>query len=235
MGRVIRVSVPSGVKRQIVKQLNSAANFRVLAKATQVEVKKTVMPRISKQIAVHYSSMLGAIQVFLDSPGIASTGNSGVRQVTVLNAKGARVRVSTGSWQRLNPAYAASNPRSKTFWRKGSRKPDYVQLSELYRKATRGALAKRKPVVRAESFPIKKSGNIEMRFEVDLGNLPFPLGDIIGKSFVDAKKQQFASFSILGAGRRDITRIAFPERQRPVISALAARLGRDMRIDLRNG
>lgn len=235
MGRVLRVTVPKGVRRIVTKQMNTQTNVKILIKATQNEVKKTVIPKMRKQFGQHYQNMLQSIQQFLDNPGVASVGNTGVRQVSVLGASGTRVRVTTGSWQKLGTKYARRSPRSQTFWRKGSNRDGYAQLNLLYKQAVQGAVKRRKPVVRAESFPIRKSGNFELRFELDLGTLPFPLDGIMGEAFISGKKTQIAGFSILGGGRRDITRISFPERQRPVVSAIAARLGRDLRFALKNG
>ena len=235
MAKVLRVTVPKGVRRVLTKQMQTQANLRVIIQATKVEAERTVVPRMSRQFGQHYQSLLISIQQFLDNPGVASIGSTGVRQVSVLGANGTRVRVSTGSWQKLGKRYAKRSPQSRTFWRKGSKADGYQHLSSLYRTAVQGALKRRKPVVRAESFPIKKSGNIELRFELDLGTLPFPLDGIMGESFISGKRTQISGFSISGGGRRDITRIAFPERQRPVISAIAARLGRDLRVSLKNG
>ena len=235
MGKVLRVTVPKGVRRLVPQQLRTPANVKILIRATQIEVEKTVMPKMAKQFGQHYRNMLQSIQQFLDSPGVASIENTGVRRVSVVGANGTRTRVGTGSWQKLGRSYAKKKPRSKTFWRKGSNREGYIQLNLLYKQAVQGALKRRKPVVRAESFPIKKSGNFELRFELDLGTLPFPLDGIMGEAFIEGKKTQIAGFSILGGGRRDITRIAFPERQRPVISAIAAKLGRDLRLALKNG
>lgn len=237
MGKVLRITIPKGVKRIITKQMNTQANVKILISATKKEAEKTVIPRMSKQFGQHYQNLIASVQQFLDNPGVESIGTTGVRQVSIMSAKGARVRVSTGSWQKLSQKYASRKPRSTTFWRKGSAVASTGQLADLYKQATQGALKRRKPVVRTGAFPIKKSGNIEIKFELDLDTLPFPLDGIIGESFIDGKKQPIAGFSLLknGGGRRDITRIAFPERQRPVISAIAARLGRDLRVDLKKG
>tara|TARA_R110000803_G_scaffold100377_1_gene168485 strand:+ start:226 stop:939 length:714 start_codon:yes stop_codon:yes gene_type:complete len=237
MGKVLRVTIPKGVRRILTKQMSTQANVRVLIQATKPEINKTIMPKMKKQFGQHYQNMLQSVQDFLDNPGVISIDKTGVRQVSVLGANGTRVRVKTGSWQKLGGRYAKRSPISKSFWRKGSNNAGYEQLNLLYKKAVQGARKRKKPIVRAESFPIKKSGNFELRYELDLGTLPFPLDGIMGEAFIGGKKTQISGFSILpkGGGRRDITRIAFPESKRPVISAIAARLGRDLRIALKNG
>ena len=232
---VLKVNLGSGIRKKIGKQMTNAANIRVLTSEVKKAAEKQQLKRHSQRIHRHYKNMLQAIQAFLDEPGVPAVteGGTGYRYVKASTARGVIVRVRTGVWKPLSPKYASKRPVSRKFWQKGSNRSNYKQLKDLYRRVVSSQLSRRTPRIRKKALATKTPGRITLWYEVNLGVLPFPLGEIIGESFITGKKNQ-RLLSVIGPGSRSsIARIAFPERQRPVISAIAARLGLDMRAELR--
>lgn len=228
MAKVSRITLDfRSVRNQVQRQLFAGANLRIVARATAREAENQVLPDAADLMARHFGHTLSQIHGFLRSPNLTGINRGGFRRVGLSAFAGHRVVAKTPrSWSPLSKLYIAQSPRSRTFWRKTGK------LLDHYQHAQANILSQRAQVNRVGGIQVRRT-NVELTARVRLGTLPDPLGLIIGQAFAEGQHQFSLRTTGIGLNRNSIQRITFPEAQRPVISAIAARLGREMRTALR--
>jgi hypothetical protein len=216
----------AGIRQQAERQVKVGLNLKVLSRRTRQAAEAQQLPPMALSASRHYGGALVAIREFLRVPGQTGITRDGYRTAH-LTSSGLPVNVRTPQpWARLSSGYIKHTPRSVTFWRKTG------ALSRLYQAVVLSIL-NQKPSL-AVTSATTRARKLEISARVGLGTLPDPLGHIVGLSFTTGRVSPRPRVRGIGTGaRQTILRMSFPEANRPVISAIAARLGREMHAALR--
>jgi len=232
MGNTRKTISHHGTTAAIRVYMDSPAGQKKMSTTARRPVESSVASRVRNTIDSRFRHTLQAIGTVLQNPGVGSigTGATTVKFTQADNSAGA-IRVN---WKPLSPRYAARKRVSKTFWRKGDRsKGSYTQLAELYSAAMAGT-GKVSRYNTSSSVSKTRPDRIEIRMRVRLPRLPTPLNALITSPFLRGRVNPDPLVSGFSRGQNSLTRILFPEAQRPLVSLLAARMGKDMYRDLRN-
>lgn len=237
--KVTKVST-AGVHAAIKRQMALPKGKRQTAAAAADHVLRVIAPKLQAITQHHYAHMLTAIGEVLQEPGIHSIDVNGAKVVRFrrYGDAGRSGRFKTQRWRALKPRYAASNPTSTTFWRKGrnltKNTVSYEQLADLYTAAVAAAT----PIERSHSSATPgRPGRVDVRIGLQFGRLPVPLNRLLTSAFIRGASRaalydRFVVESIGKGGsagvRNTIRRVAWVEGARPFISGMAARMGRDM-------
>jgi hypothetical protein len=239
--QVTRISSDKAMTLQIEKHLSLPKNAKKIGNNAAQALRKTLVPKIEKQVGERYLHAIEAIGGILKDPQVSTFNTSSAKHVRYsrFGSKSRKGRFQTERWKALNKRYAARDPRSKTFWRKG-RNPagndtEYVQLANLYAMAVK---AVGRPVQRGASDAIVTDpGRARIRIVLYLTKLPVPLNRLVASAFLRARARTALTHRLTGSAangaRNTIRRIAWVEGTRPLVSGVAAKLGEQMIADLR--
>lgn len=224
MAKVISVQLSSPqVTKTVKEQLFVGVNLSVVASATREEAHGKVAYPVALRMMRLYKRALRLIGVFLANPGQTDILTGGRRTVQLDT-----VKARTPYWRRLTAGYIATWPDSTTFWNKTGR------LAKVYGQAIAPSLND-KPQLQFRALDVRKT-RLTLDYTVGFKALPDPLDKIItepfvtGVPYVGLKTRGFGNDQAI---RRTIVRMTFPEHDRPVISLLASRLGKEMRANIR--
>lgn len=186
---------------------------------------------------VHFKATLAAIAGVLKrggGPAVTTrpdrfTSAPVSHRVRFKDASGKSRYITTQPWEPLTEAYAKKKPHSTTFWHK-------LGVAE---KIILGRIGRAHITVRqAKGGGVVKAGKdkVTCRSIARIGaqRLPFPLSHVITDSFIGGKEIGYnIPGDTKGLDREGPSRFLFPERDRPFIAALAAKMGRYFHTALR--
>ena len=202
------------------------------------EVSRQYTGRVRKVARAHYENVLRTVREYIGPEGdLPSIDVSGVRTIRFVTPEGKRGQIRTPfGWSKLSDEYQDLFPESYKFWYKGrsQRKKDYV--IGLYDRFLRGKLRGTVRVSRLSNKDLKRpppSGIMRVRASITFGRIPFPFSIILRKAFVEGREVATPAPPRSKQGRRSLRAYLWPEVQRPFITRLSARMGREMHRALR--
>lgn len=155
-------------------------------------------------------------------------------QASVSKGSPKTITITTKPWATLGVRYQLSNPTSKRYWTKGSSAVSlYSDVKAQLSNGNKVSMSTIKPRVVRRRLPSRKGdgGSFRYAYNLSLPTLPWPLDELITQSFVSGVPMA-ASQGV--AMPDDFTRLVYVEGRRPMIAAIAARTGEEMKKALAN-
>lgn len=218
----VKVKVELTDQSLLSRIMADSANQGVIERQLQ----KQVMQPYAERIQRHYQVMLERLlQLIADPDFTTDPGTGGDVRKNLTAASGRRIFIRT-NWRPLTLDYRARNPVSERFWHKRGK----LQAALL---GIGGGQAK---TVSSKSRSSKNKVWLARTFR--FGTLPAPLDRLILLSFVTGNENasDAGSFSDqdFAGGFAGLRTEVLRKNSRPFIRRIAARMGQEMRRDLRS-
>jgi len=210
----------------------------------QRRVLKAAAPRIASEKAGTlqylcqrgYKNAITQVGRFLESPDLPDIESSGAHVVTLQDADGKPVRIKTGHFNHLTDDYIQTPPESATFWRKRG------FLYARYMAQVGAAPGAGTVTTKVLGTPITRLRHTRAHIQIEFSKLKDPMDTYIRRYFVLGMKNLYVDGRDWVApgvlpkrgkknyGKEAVTlgQFVYVESQRPVISSITSRLGRNL-------